>query len=78
MFSLLNSHTDKGKDTPRMCKILDSLSEVFHGIRTRFGRLFYLLEGKRLNRDGLLLWVGLRIAFFLHLTALARIRSGKA
>jgi hypothetical protein len=77
MFSPLNRESGSGKNRPRMCKILDSLSPFSHGPRRKFSRLFYLLEGKRL-RDGLFLWVGLRIAFLLHLSSVARIRSGKA
>ena len=76
MFSLLNSGNDKGKERARMCKILDSLSVFFHAVRQRFGRPFYLLEGKRLS-DCLFLWVGLRIAFLVHLPAFARMRPGK-
>jgi hypothetical protein len=76
MFSLMNTRGDEGKNSAWMCKILDFLSEFFRGIRQPLGRLFYLLEGQRL-RDGLLLWVGLRIAFLPHMRAFARIRSGR-
>ena len=77
MFSLLNTKIDKGRDPAKVCKFLDSLSVFFHAMRQRFGRPFYLLEGRRL-RDRLFLWVGLRIAFLVHLPAFARIRAGKA
>jgi hypothetical protein len=72
MFSLLNSGHGRGKSGARMCKILNSLSEFFRGPRQRRSGPFYLLEGKRF-RDALFLWVGLRIAFLLHLPVVARI-----
>lgn len=59
-----------------VCKILDGLSELSHGVRDGFGTRHYLLEGKQL-RNRVFKEVGLRIAFLVRQPVLIRIRSRK-
>jgi hypothetical protein len=76
MFNILNRWIREGKNSPMVCKFLDSVSAFFHGIRGRHGRLFYLLERIGL-RNSMFLPVGLRIAFLIERPAFVRIRRGK-
>lgn len=74
MFSLLNNESAKGKTRARMCKILDSLSQFFHGLLPRFSRAFYFVEGERV-RSRHSAAVGPSIALLIRQPALLRIRS---
>jgi hypothetical protein len=76
MFSLLNSESAKGKIPARMCKILDSLSQFFHGVWPRFSCAFYPIEDERI-RSKHSVAVGLSIALLVRQPALLRIRSRK-
>jgi hypothetical protein len=76
MFNMLNTRTQRGKKPPLVCKILDCLCEVSHGLRYVFGKRRYLIEGRQL-RNGVFGDVGLRIAFLLRQPVLIGIRGGK-
>ncbi len=76
MFNMLNGWIGKGKNSPMVCKFLDSLSAFSNGIHRLYRSLTYLLEGMSL-RDCAFLPVGLRIAFPIGRPAFMRIRNGK-
>jgi hypothetical protein len=76
MFNTLNTMATRGKKPPLVCKFLDSLSGVFHGVRPCFGGVLYVLEGREL-RGIIFAGVGLRIAFSVVEPVLIRIPSGK-
>lgn len=76
MFILLNSDSADGKIPARMCKILDSLSPIFHGLWTCLSRTPYPVEGERV-RNKHSAAVGLSIALLIRQPALLRIRSRK-
>jgi hypothetical protein len=76
MFNMLNKGMGKGKNSPRVCKFLDSLSVFSHGIQRFHGSLCYLLERMGFRNRGFQP-VGLRIAFFIGRLAFLGIRSGK-
>jgi hypothetical protein len=76
MFNMLNRWIKEGKDSPMVCKFLDSLSAFFHGIHPFSGRPCYLLEEMELT-DGTFPPFGFRTAFLICQPGLNRIRSGK-
>ncbi len=77
MFSLLNIEIDKGRDTAKVCKILDSLSVFFDSIREAVAGLFYLLEGEGVRRNTFPR-VGHRIAFVVRQPVWVRIQDGRS
>jgi hypothetical protein len=74
MFSLLNRQAGSGKNPARMCKILNSLSQFFRGIRRQFRRPFYLVESERFRSEHFAR-VGHGIALLVRQPVLIRIRS---
>ncbi len=76
MFNLLNTQIAKGRDPAKMCKILDSLSVFFDGVRQPVAGPFYLLEGEGF-RDKTFPGVGHRIAFPVRQPVGVRIRNGR-
>jgi hypothetical protein len=76
MFILLNTTTDPRKYSPLVCKILDWMSSLFHGMQRLCGDSSYLLETMGL-RDGQFPPFGFRIAFPILQPVLLRIRSGR-
>jgi hypothetical protein len=76
MFNILNKEPGKGKNSPRVCKFLDSLSPFSHGIRRLRESLSYVLERMGFRNRGFQP-VGLRIAFSIGRPAFLGIRSGK-
>jgi hypothetical protein len=62
MFNILNTLPETGKQSPIVCKILDSLSAFSHGILLPLERPFYPLERMGLRNHGFRAF-GLRIAF---------------
>jgi hypothetical protein len=76
MFNMLNSWVGKGKNSPRVCKFIDSLSAFWHGIQRFRESLSYLLEQMGL-RNRAFQPVGLRIAFSIARPTFLGIRSGK-
>ncbi len=76
MFGLLNTTTDLRKYSPLVCKFLDLLSSLFHGLQRRCRGSSYLLEKTGL-RDGEFPAFGFGIALTLRQPVLMRIRSGK-
>jgi hypothetical protein len=72
MFNLLNSDSARGKIPARMCKILDSLSQFFHGVWRRFSRGFYFIEDERVISKHSAT-VGLSIALLIRQLAMLRI-----
>jgi hypothetical protein len=76
MFSLLNTRPGKGNFPARVCKILNFLSQFFHGTWRQFSRSFYLIEGERVRSEHFTN-VGHRIALLVRQPVLIRIRSRK-
>ena len=76
MFNILNTTANLRKYSPLVCKFLDLLSSLFHGIQRRCQGSSYLLEKMEL-RDRQFPPFGFRIAFPICQPALIRIRSGK-
>jgi hypothetical protein len=62
MFNMLNNEIPGGKNSPMVCKFLDSVSAFFHGIPGLKKRPSYLVERIGLTSGGFES-VGLRIAF---------------
>jgi hypothetical protein len=62
MFNMLNIRIRKGKNSPAVCKFLDSVSAFRHCLLPLREGPSYLLEGMDL-RNRAFLPVGLRIAF---------------
>jgi hypothetical protein len=76
VFNILNKRTRRGKKPPMVCKFIDSLSELSHGLTCWFEGSFYLLEGREL-RNRVFAGVGLRIAFLVAQPVLIRIPRRK-
>jgi hypothetical protein len=76
VFNILNKRTRRGKKPPMVCKFLDSLSELSHGLTIWLEGPFYLHEGREL-RSKVFADVGLRIALLVAQPVLIRIRSRK-
>jgi len=76
MFNMLNSWIERGKNSPMVCKFLDSVSGFSHKFDRLFGGIPYLLERVGL-RNGGFQPVGLRIALPIGRPAFIRMRSGK-
>ncbi len=77
MFSLLNTEIGKGRDTAKVCKILDSLSVFFDSIREAVAGPFYLLEGEGF-RSKIFPGVGHGIAFLVRQRVWVRIQDGRS
>jgi hypothetical protein len=76
MFNMLNIEAEEGKNSPMVCKSIDSVSAFFHGIRGLKESPSYLLERTSLKNGGFEA-VGLRIAFAKWQPDMIRVRSGK-
>jgi hypothetical protein len=77
MFSLLNKRIDKGRDTAKVCKILDCLSAFCDSTLQPVAGLFYLLEGERF-RNKIVPGVGHGIAFLVRQRVWVRIQDGRS
>jgi len=74
MFNMLNNRFLEGKNSPMVCKFLDSLSAFFHEILRCRRSAFYLFE--RMDfRDGQFPRFGFRIALPIYQPGL--IQNGK-
>ncbi len=76
MFSLLNTVTKLRKYSPLVCKILDGMYFLFHGVQRLCRGFSYLIETMGL-RGGQFPPFGFRIAFRIWQPGLIQIRSGK-
>jgi hypothetical protein len=76
MFNILNKGIREGRNSPMVCKFLDSVSDFFHEVPGLKEGPSYLVERMGLKSGGLEP-VGLRIAFAMWQPVLIRIRSGK-
>jgi len=76
MFNRLNRPAKSGKQAAMLCKILDRLSKLSHGLRGRFMSTFYVIERRGFG-SALSAALGLRIAFSILQPSLIRVRTGK-
>jgi hypothetical protein len=76
MFNMLNKWIRQGKNSPIVCKFLDSLSAFSHEKQLPCGSLSYLLERMDL-RACLFPTFGFRIAFCICQPGLIQIRRRK-
>ncbi len=76
MFNMLNKRTEKGKNSPMVCKFISGMSAFPDGLVLLLQGPGYLLERMGF-RNHAFPPVGLRIAFPMCQPAFARIRGGK-
>jgi hypothetical protein len=76
MFNRLNTRIAEGKNSPMVCKFLDSLSANSHSLLMLLRRACYLFEGMDLRKCAFEP-VGLRIAFPIGRPVFSRIHGGK-
>jgi len=75
-FNRLNMLSKNGKQPAMLCKFLDRLSKLSHGLRGRLLSTLYVIERRGFAR-ALSAPLGLPIAFSIHQPALIRVRTGK-